>query len=76
MNYVNKLVALVKAHWPAIVAFGIVFWEHYGTTLRGVWQREVAGHPDLSLLGNMVVFAVMYYVKSPRQPAPPTPPTP
>lgn len=65
----DKAIAFLKSHWPAILAFIGAAWTQFGTTITA-W---VSAHPKYSALAAFVAFTVGYYVKSPLTPKPPQP---
>jgi len=58
---ISTVVAFLKSHWPAILAFGIAAWAQFGTQVT----TFVAAHPHLSGWFAFVSFVIAYYVKSP-----------
>jgi hypothetical protein len=58
---VTKLTAILKAHWPAVVAFGVAAYAQFGTAIAG-W---VHAHPKYAVLSQLLTFCVGYYMKSP-----------
>jgi len=59
----QKVVAFLKAHWPAIAAFAGAFWLKFGTTI----SAYVQAHPKWSGAYALAAFVAAYYTKSPRQ---------
>lgn len=57
----SKALSLMKAHWPAIVAFLMAFWEKFGTQI----DAYVKVHPHLSVYFALAAFTVTYYLRSP-----------
>jgi len=64
----SKVWEFLKSHWPAIAAFFMAFWAHFGSTITAY----VMAHPKLSQIYAFAAFIVGYYMKSPWQP--PSPP--
>ena len=61
MNFLDKAGAFLKAHWPAIAAFGLAFWAQFGSQITAFVEL----HPKLSFWYAAASFTVAYYLKSP-----------
>ncbi len=63
----NKAIAVLKAHSPAILAFGLAFYAQFATTIAA-W---ITAHPKYASWGTVLTFVIGYYMKSPLSaPAP------
>ena len=63
----NKFLAGLKTHSPAIIAFGLAFYAQFATTIAA-W---ITSHPKYASWGTVLTFVIGYYMKSPLSaPAP------
>lgn len=57
----NKIIAFLRAHWVAILSFGMAFWAEFSTPILA-W---VHNHPHYTVIFSVVSFVVSYYLRSP-----------
>ena len=60
MNFLNAVVAYVKAHWVTIIALAAVIWAYAKPTVIAF----VAAHPKTSFWYGLIGVIVSFYMKS------------